>query len=52
MRAIAGSRDLQAEVLAWQDGALRDFFQRRPLAQLEEAISIKNKRPAAARQHA
>lgn len=51
VRAIASSKDLQAEVLAWQDGALRDFFQRRPLAQLEEAISIKKKRPAAAASH-
>lgn len=52
LRAITDSRDLQVEVLAWQDAKLRDFFQRRPLAQLEEAISMKNKRPAAARQSA
>jgi len=42
VRAIAASRDLQEEVRAWQDAALRDFFQRRPLALLEEAISIKS----------
>lgn len=41
LRAIAGSRDLQEEVRAWQDAALRDFFQRSPLGLLEEAISIK-----------
>ena len=51
LRAIAGSSDLQNEILAWQDTALHDFFQRRPIAQLEEAISIKSKRLAAARQH-
>jgi hypothetical protein len=42
LRAIIGSRDLQEEVRTWQDAALRDFFQRRPLALLEEAISIKS----------
>jgi hypothetical protein len=42
LRAIVGSRDLQEEVRAWQDAALRDFFQRRPLALLEEAISMKS----------
>jgi hypothetical protein len=42
LRAIAGSRDLQEEVRAWQDAALRDFFQQRPLALLEEAITIKS----------
>jgi hypothetical protein len=41
LRAITGSRDLQEEIRGWQDAALRDFFQRRPLALLEEAISIK-----------
>jgi hypothetical protein len=46
LKAIAGSRDLQEEVRAWQDAALRDFFQRRPLAALEEAISIKSGRRA------
>jgi hypothetical protein len=46
LKAIAGSRDLQHEVRAWQDSALRDFFQRRPLALLEEAISIKSGRLA------
>jgi hypothetical protein len=50
LRAIAGSMDLQLEVLAWQDKALRDDFQRRPVAQLEKAVSIKTKRQAAARQ--
>jgi hypothetical protein len=43
LRAIADSPDLQEEVRAWQDAALRDFFQRRPLALLEEAISIKSR---------
>ena len=43
LRAIVGSRDLQEEVRAWQDVALRDFFQRRPLALLEEANSIKSR---------
>jgi len=47
LRAIAGSPDLQEEVRAWQDAALRDFFQRRPLALLEEAISIKSRTLAA-----
>ena len=41
LRAIVGSHDLQHEILAWQDTMLRDFFQRRPLELLEEAISIK-----------
>ena len=40
-KAIVGSRDLQEEVRAWQDAALRDYFQRRPLALLDEALSIK-----------
>jgi hypothetical protein len=44
LRAIAGSPDLQEEVYAWQQSALRDFFQRRPLSLLEEAISMKNTR--------
>ncbi len=43
LKAIAGSRDLQAEVRAWQDAALRDFFQQGPLALLEEAVSIKSR---------
>ena len=42
LKAIAGSRDLQQEVREWQEAALRDFFQRRPLAALEVAISIKS----------
>jgi hypothetical protein len=42
LKAIAGSPDLQEEVRAWQDAALRDSFQRRPLSLLEEAISIKS----------
>ena len=41
--AIVASRDLQEEVRAWQEAALRDFFQRRPLALLEEALSIKRR---------
>jgi hypothetical protein len=51
MRAIAGSADLQREILGWQDAALREFFQRRPMAQLEAAIAMKAGSPAAARQH-
>jgi len=43
LREIAGSGDLQEEVLAWQDSALRDFFQRRPMTLLEEAISFKSR---------
>jgi hypothetical protein len=31
------------EVRAWQERALRDFFQQRPLALLEEAMSLKKK---------
>jgi len=46
MRAIAASRDLQNEILAWQDAALRDSFQSRPMALLEEAACIKNGRLA------
>lgn len=42
LKAIAGSPDLQEEVRAWQDAALRDYFQRRPLALLEEAVAIKS----------
>ena len=42
LKAIVGSRDLQEEVRAWQDAALRDYFQRRPLALLDEALSIKS----------
>lgn len=49
LRAIAGSRDLQEEVRAWQDAALRDFFQRRPLALLEEAVSMKSRSRAGQR---
>jgi len=41
LKAIIGSRDLQEEVRTWQDAALRDYFQRRPLALLDEALSIK-----------
>jgi len=43
LRAIAGSRDLQEEVRAWQEAALRDFFQQGPLAMLEEALSMKSR---------
>jgi hypothetical protein len=43
LRTIAGSRDLQEEVRAWQEAALRDFFQQRPLAMLEEALSMKSR---------
>jgi hypothetical protein len=43
LRAIAGSRDLQEEVRTWQEAALRDFFQQRPMAMLEEALSMKSR---------
>jgi hypothetical protein len=42
LKAITGSRDLQEEIREWQDTQLRDFFERRPLALLEQAISIKS----------
>ena len=41
LKAIVGSRDLQREVREWQDAQLRDYFERRPLALLEKAISLK-----------
>lgn len=41
LKAIVESRELQEEVRAWQEAALRDNFQRRPLALLDEAHSIK-----------
>jgi hypothetical protein len=47
LRAIVDSRDLQEEIHAWQDAALHDFFQRSPLALLEEAVSIKSSSRAA-----
>jgi hypothetical protein len=49
LRAITSSRDLQEEVRAWQESALRDFFQQRPLAMLEEAISMKSRSRAVQR---
>lgn len=49
LKAIRGSLDLQEEICMWQDSALRDYFQRRPLALLEEAIALKG-RDRAARQ--
>lgn len=49
LRAITGSRDLQEEVRAWQESALRDFFQQRPLALLEEAVSMKSRSRAVQR---
>jgi hypothetical protein len=51
LRTIVGSADLQREILAWQDAALREFFQLRPMAQMEAAIAMKARSPAAARQH-
>jgi hypothetical protein len=48
-RAIAGSQDLRDEVRAWQDAALRDFFQKRPLELLAEAISMKSVNQSARR---
>ena len=49
LQAIAGSRDLQEEVRDWQEAALRDFFQQRPLAVLEEAVSMKSRNRAGQR---
>jgi hypothetical protein len=49
LKAIAASRDLQEEVRAWQDFALRDFFQRRPMALLDKAISMKSGSPVGRR---
>lgn len=46
LRAIAGSRDLEEEVRVWQEAALRDFFQRRPVELLEEGIFMKNRAQA------
>jgi len=44
LKVIADSRELQAEVLAWQESAVRDFFQRKPMKILEEAIAMKQGR--------
>ncbi len=48
VRRIASSRDLQREVLAWQDEALRKQFVEEPLALLEEALHRKCKDPLSA----
>ncbi len=48
VRRIAASRDLQREVLAWQDEALRKQFVEEPLALLEEARHRKCKEPLSA----
>lgn len=42
-RALVGSRDLQAEVLEWQDQALRERFQEKPLRQLHKACEWKRR---------
>jgi hypothetical protein len=42
LKAIVASRDLQEEVRAWQESALRESFQRQPLAALETAMSMKS----------
>ncbi len=44
LRSLASSRDLQAEVLAWQDAALRKQFAEGPLALLREALRLKRER--------
>jgi hypothetical protein len=44
LRKVASSRDLQAEVLAWQDAALRKQFAEEPLALLREALRLKRER--------
>lgn len=41
VRKVAFSRDLQQEVLAWQDEALRKKFVEEPLALLKEALHMK-----------
>jgi len=46
VREIASSPDLQREVLAWQDDALRRQFVQGPLATLEEALHLKRKNRA------
>ncbi len=43
LRSVASSRDLQAEVLASQDGVLRKRFVEEPSALLEEALEMKCK---------
>jgi hypothetical protein len=47
-RAIAGSLALQEEIRQHQDGALREFFQRRPLELLDRAATLKRRQRAAA----
>jgi hypothetical protein len=49
LKAIAASRDLQEEIRAWQESALRNYFQRQPMAALEEAIALKSSTPAGRR---
>jgi hypothetical protein len=38
------SRELQAEVIAWQNAALEEHFARGPLRRLQEAMSLKEKK--------
>lgn len=42
-RRVAGSRDLQGEILEWQDKQLRVNFAERPLQLLEEALELKQR---------
>jgi len=42
LRVLRASPDLQQEVLAFQDAALREHFLRRPLALLEQALQAKS----------
>jgi len=42
VRKVVSSTDLQAEILAWQDKALREYFVNRPLSIIEKAIRIKH----------
>ena len=49
LKAIVASRDLQDEVRAWQEASLRDYFQQRPLAALQEAMAMKSGRGAVGR---
>jgi hypothetical protein len=49
LNAIAHSKNLQAEILSWQDQALGKHFQRGPLEFLQKAIQIKAGNPEAVR---
>jgi hypothetical protein len=44
LKAVTSSRDLQQEVLAYQDAALRIHFEQGPLKLLKEAVQMKSAR--------